>query len=188
KRRRSKHRLSLQIGTGQANRTDIKISSSRKKPTIHLTVTTPFSPSNQHQKERGLSSPRRKEVALVRCLSGSPVCVPSSNKEGRQRETNLEGGESNRRKKRRRRAQETPLDLSRLPEERSSAGCRCGSPLRFLDDFNPTAILPIESFARLLEERTGERGGWIDTKEAENEEAEGEESGPRSLEDYDPRA
>ena len=60
-------------------------------------------------------------------------------------------------------------------------------------DFNPTAILPTErfsavraSFARLLEERTGEEGGWADTKEAENE-AEGEESGSRSLEDYDPR-
>ena len=59
----------------------------------------------------------------------------------------------------------------------------------FLDDFNPASILPTERFTAsraYLEERTGEKGGWVDTKEAENE-AEGEESGSRSLEDYDPR-
>ncbi|KAK1126797.1 hypothetical protein K0M31_004420, partial [Melipona bicolor] len=115
----------------------------RKKPTIHLTVTTPFSPSNQHQKEMVFLHPEGRKsrnlqfhlsTLLPRVHPGasylpiwlhtvlpptlSPtgqfaraVCAPPSNKEGRQHETNLEGGESNRRKKRRRRVQKTPLDV-----------------------------------------------------------------------------
>ncbi|KOX78058.1 hypothetical protein WN51_05946 [Melipona quadrifasciata] len=210
----------------------------RKKPTIHLTVTTPFSPSNQHQKEMVFLHPEGRksrnlqfhlstllprvhpgasylpngsiqyfhqpylpqaswlaQFALLRRTKRDDSTKPISREVNPIAERKDAG------------AQKTPLDygyrlgdfIASLPSYHPTLVIEAtrGKIMRWLslwislDDFNPTSILPAENLSasracsRSL--ATGEEGGWVDTKEAENE-AEGEESGSPSLEDYDPRA